>query len=74
MKEIKHDSSTLAWNAMGDERFEMARTNESGNCFIMPHMLQFMSDVKGKKNLALTGIMTPESVGRELASIGRSLP
>lgn len=49
MKEIKHDSSTIAWNAMVDEWFEMAQTGESRNYFIMPNMLKYMGDVKGKK-------------------------
>lgn len=53
MKAIKHDSSTIAWNTMGDEWFEMAQTGESRNCFIMPNMLKFMGDVKGKKILDL---------------------
>ena len=53
MKEMKHDSSTIAWNAMGDEWFELAQTGESRNCFIMPNMLKFMGDVKGKKILDL---------------------
>jgi len=53
MKEMKHDSSTIAWNTMGDEWFEMAQTGESRNCFIMPNMLKFIGDVKGKKILDL---------------------
>ena len=53
MKEMKHDSSTLAWGAMGDEWAEMAKTNESRNCFIMPNMLRFMGDVQGKRILDL---------------------
>lgn len=53
MKEMKHDSSTIAWNAMGDEWFEMAQTGESRNYFIMPNMLKYMGDVKGKKILDL---------------------
>lgn len=53
MKEMKHDSSTIAWNAMGDEWFELAQTGESRICFIMPNMLRFMGDVKGKKILDL---------------------
>ena len=53
MKEMKHDSSTLAWNAMGDEWFQLAQTGESRNCFIMPHMLRFMGDVTGKRILDL---------------------
>lgn len=53
MKRMKHDSSTIAWNAMGDEWFELAQTGESRNCFIMPNMLKFMGDVDGKKILDL---------------------
>lgn len=26
LKEMKHDSSTIAWSAMGDEWFELAQT------------------------------------------------
>ena len=29
MKEMKQDSSTIAWNAMGDEWFELAQTGEA---------------------------------------------
>ena len=39
MKEMKHDSSTIAWNQMGDEWFELAQTGEARNCFIMPNMV-----------------------------------
>lgn len=39
MKMMKQDSSTIAWNAMGDEWFQLAQTGESRNCFIMPNML-----------------------------------
>ncbi len=53
MKGMKHDSTTIAWGAMGDEWFEMAQTDESRNCFIMPNMLKFMGDVNGKKMLDL---------------------
>ena len=53
MKEMNQDSSTIAWNAMGDEWFELAQTGESRNFFIMPNMLQFMGDVKGKRVLDL---------------------
>lgn len=53
MKEMKQDSSTIAWNAMGDEWFELAQTGEARNCFIMPNMLKFIGDVKGKKILDL---------------------
>lgn len=53
MKEMKQDSSTIAWNAMGDEWFELAQTGEARNCFIMPNMLKFMGDVTGKRILDL---------------------
>lgn len=53
MKEMKHDSSTVAWNAMGDEWFELAQTGECRNYFIMPNMLHYMGDVSGKKILDL---------------------
>lgn len=29
VKEMKQDSSTIAWNAMGDEWFELAQTGEA---------------------------------------------
>ena len=50
---MKQDSSTLAWNAMGDEWFELARTGESRLCFIMPNMLRLMGDVAGLRILDL---------------------
>ncbi len=53
MKEIKQDSSTIAWNAMGDEWFALAQKGESRNCFIMPNMLRLMGDVRGKRILDL---------------------
>lgn len=53
MKEMKQDSSTIAWNAMGDEWFELAQTGEARNCFIMPNMLKFLGNVQGKKILDL---------------------
>ena len=53
MKEMQQDSSTIAWNAMGDEWFELAQTGEARNCFIMPNMLKFMGDVNGKRILDL---------------------
>lgn len=53
LKEMKQDSSTIAWNAMGDEWLELVRKGESRNCFIMPNMLKFMGDVKGKRILDL---------------------
>jgi len=53
MKQMKHDSSTLSWSAMGDEWFELAQTGESRIHFIMPQMLRLMGDVKGKRILDL---------------------
>ena len=53
MKSMKDDSSTIAWNAMGDEWFELAQTGESRNAFIMPTMLRFMGEVTGKRILDL---------------------
>ena len=31
LKEMKQDSSTIAWNAMGDEWLELVRKGESRN-------------------------------------------
>lgn len=53
MAEMKEDSSTISWNTLGDEWFELAQTGESRNFFIMPNMLKFMGDVNGKKILDL---------------------
>lgn len=53
MREMKHDSSTIAWNAMGDEWFRLAQTGEARNCFIMPNMLGFMGDVRDRDILDL---------------------
>ena len=53
MSEMKHDSSTLAWNNLGDEWFDLAQKGESRNYFIMPNMLTYMGEVKGMKILDL---------------------
>ena len=71
MKEMKHDSSTLAWSAMGDEWFELAQTGESRIHFIMPNMLKFMGDVEGKKILDLG--CGEGGYSRELAKRGAQL-
>lgn len=71
MKEMKHDSSTNAWNALGDEWLELAQTNESRNLFIMPNMLKYMGDVFGKIILDLG--CGEGGYSRELAKRGAEL-
>lgn len=53
MREMKQDASTVAWNALGDEWFELAHTSDHRSFFIMPTMLRLMGDVRGKKILDL---------------------
>lgn len=50
---MKHDSSTIAWNQLGREWFELAQTGESRRCFIMLYMLNLLGNVQGKKILDL---------------------
>ena len=45
MNRMKQDSSTIGRNRLGDEWFELARTGESRNYFIMPYMLKLLRDV-----------------------------
>ena len=71
MKQMKQDSSTIAWNAMGDEWFELAQTGEARNLFIMPNMLKLMGDVKGKRILDLG--CGEGGYSRELAKRGAEL-
>lgn len=53
MPDMQHDSSTLSWNAMGEEWLTLAQTGESRMRFIMPHMLRYMGDVRGLRILDL---------------------
>jgi len=53
MKEMKQDSSTNAWNEMGDEWFELAQRGESRIHFIMPYMLNLLGNVDGMRILDL---------------------
>lgn len=71
MKEMKQDSSTIAWNAMGDEWFELARTGEARLCFIMPNMLKLMGNVSGLRILDLG--CGEGGYSRELAKRGATL-
>lgn len=71
MNQMKQDSSTIAWNAMGDEWFELAQTGEARNLFIMPNMLKLMGDVKGKRILDLG--CGEGGYSRELAKRGAEL-
>lgn len=53
MGEMKHDSSTIAWNNLGEEWFELAQKGESRMYFIMPKMLEYLGNVEGLKILDL---------------------
>lgn len=50
---MKHDSSTISWNQLGSEWFELAQSGESRIHFIMPYMLGKLGNVEGKKILDL---------------------
>lgn len=50
---MKQDSSTICWSKLGQEWFELAQTGESRIHYIMPYMLERLSDVRGKKVLDL---------------------
>lgn len=71
MKEMKIDSSTEAWNNMGDEWIELAQRGESRTSFIMPHMLEYMGEVSGLKILDLG--CGEGGYSRELAKKGAGL-
>ena len=69
--EMNHDSSTVAWSAMGDEWFELAQKGESRNVFIMPNTLKFLGDVSG---LSILDLGCGEGgYARELTRRGASL-
>lgn len=53
MGQMKHDRSTIAWNNLGEEWFELAQQGETRMCFIMPYMLKYMGNVDGLKILDL---------------------
>ena len=50
---MKQDSSTISWNNLGSEWFELATNAESRMYFIMPYTLAKLGDVEGKKILDL---------------------
>lgn len=68
MADMKHDSSTRSWNAMGGEWLTLAQTGESRMQFIMPHMLRYMGDVRGLRILDLG--CGEGGYSRKLASAG----
>lgn len=53
MGQMKHDRSTISWNNLGEEWFELAQQGETRMHFIMPYMLKFMGNVEGVKILDL---------------------
>lgn len=53
MGQMKHDSSTRAWNTLGEEWFELAQTGEARMHFIMPYMFQKLGDIAGANILDL---------------------
>lgn len=53
MGQMKHDSSTRAWNGLGEEWFWLAQTGESRMHFIMPYTFAKLGDVAGAKILDL---------------------
>lgn len=48
MEKMQHDSSTIAWNNLGEEWIELATQGESRLHFIMPYMLKYIGNVDGK--------------------------
>ena len=53
MERMKQDNSTIAWNGLGEEWFELAQKGISRMHFIMPYMLQSMGNVENLKILDL---------------------
>lgn len=53
MHTMRRDSSTVGWNGLGDDWIAFAQKNESRIHFILPNMLQYLGDVRGKALLDL---------------------
>ncbi len=53
MDSIREDSSTQAWNKLGEEWFALAQNGESRMQFIIPYTLEKLGEVAGKKILDL---------------------
>ena len=68
MREMQHDTSTLSWNAMGEEWIHLAQTGESRMKFVMPWMLRYMGNVQGQHILDLG--CGEGGYSRKLASAG----
>ena len=69
MHTMRRDSSTVGWNGLGDDWIAFAQKNESRIHFILPNMLQYLGDVRGKALLIVDDTMTTGSTASELASV-----
>lgn len=52
-EKINHDSSTIAWNKIGEEWIQLSKNGDSRIHFIMPVMLNMIGNVAGKRILDL---------------------